>query len=117
MSETPDFPFRKSSENSNIQPILKASDATNATRSSSAEPPRPLFADCQVAQEAVTNSTGRDIKGTVDNLTKAFQHSKSCTHCADHILSSLEKFVSDVHELKRTLKSDRRSISPSFVCP
>ncbi|CAH1399439.1 unnamed protein product [Nezara viridula] len=73
--------------------------------------------DCQVAQEAVTNSTGRDIKGTVDNLTKAFQHSKSCTHCADHILSSLEKFVSDVHELKRTLKSDRRSISPSFVCP
>ncbi|CAH1399438.1 unnamed protein product [Nezara viridula] len=52
--------------------------------------------DCQVAQEAVTNSTGRDIKGTVDNLTKAFQHSKTCKKCNETLGSFLGDLIKEL---------------------
>nr|XP_024214903.1 intracellular protein transport protein USO1-like isoform X3 [Halyomorpha halys] len=52
--------------------------------------------DCQVAQEAVTNSTGRDIKGTVDNLTKAFQHSKKCKKCNETLGSFLGDLIKEL---------------------
>lgn len=56
----------------------------------------PLPRDCQVAQEAVTNSTGRDIKGTVDNLTKAFQHSKKCKKCNETLGSFLGDLIKEL---------------------
>nr|BAN21418.1 unkown protein [Riptortus pedestris] len=52
--------------------------------------------DCQIAQDAVNTSSGKNIKGTVDNLTKAFQHSKTCKTCNEALGTFLGDLIKEL---------------------
>ncbi|XP_024081944.1 uncharacterized protein PFB0145c isoform X1 [Cimex lectularius] len=49
--------------------------------------------ECNIAQNAVANASGKDVKGTVDNLTKAYNHSKTCNSCNEKLGSFLEDII------------------------
>ncbi|KAK9508432.1 hypothetical protein O3M35_005992 [Rhynocoris fuscipes] len=57
----------------------------------------PLFltnlpAECDIAQQAVSGASGKNLPRTMDNLSKAYQHSKVCKKCNE----TLGGFLADL---------------------
>uniref|UniRef100_A0A170ZF99 Myosin-10-like protein isoform x3 n=1 Tax=Triatoma infestans TaxID=30076 RepID=A0A170ZF99_TRIIF len=48
---------------------------------------------CDVAQKAVTGASGRNLPKAMDNLSKAYNHSKTCKKCNE----TLGKFLGRYH--------------------
>ncbi|XP_073996527.1 uncharacterized protein isoform X3 [Rhodnius prolixus] len=51
-----------------------------------------LSAECEVAQKAVTGASGRNLPKAMENLSKAYQHSKTCKKCNE----TLGEFLGDI---------------------
>uniref|UniRef100_T1I5P9 Uncharacterized protein n=1 Tax=Rhodnius prolixus TaxID=13249 RepID=T1I5P9_RHOPR len=48
--------------------------------------------ECEVAQKAVTGASGRNLPKAMENLSKAYQHSKTCKKCNE----TLGEFLGDI---------------------